>query len=60
MENHDGMISAGENDLPIRALSGNPTSSHLEAMQEEPGEENYEFGLIKYLSSYFKGIFNMP
>jgi hypothetical protein len=24
------------------------------------GERNYEFGLMKYVSSYFEGIFNMP
>jgi hypothetical protein len=24
------------------------------------GEGNYEFGLTKYLSSHFKGVFNMP
>jgi hypothetical protein len=26
-------------------LSGNPTSSHLIAKQEDIGEENYDFGL---------------
>jgi hypothetical protein len=37
-------------------LSENPTSSHLVVNQEELGKENYEFGLTKYLSSYFKVI----
>jgi hypothetical protein len=41
LENHGGMISAEEN-----------ADSHLVAKQEEMGEEN-EFGLKKYLCSYF-------
>jgi hypothetical protein len=40
-------------------LSGNPTSSHLVAKQEDLGEENDEFGLMEYLCAYFEGIFNM-
>jgi len=50
MKNRGGMISTGEK-LLIRPpeLSGNPTSSHLVANQEELGEGNDEFGLTKYL-----------
>jgi hypothetical protein len=61
MENHGGMILAGEKLLihPPQ-LSGNPTSSHLVAKQEKLDKGNDEFGLMKYLCSYFKGIFNMP
>jgi hypothetical protein len=39
-------------------LSGNPTSNHLVANQEERAKET--FGLTKHLYSYFKGICNMP
>jgi hypothetical protein len=41
-------------------LSGYPTSSHLVAKQEELGEGSNEFGLTKYLCSYFEGTLNMP
>jgi hypothetical protein len=40
-------------------LSGNPTSSHLVTQQEKLTERNDESGLMKYLCSYFLGIFNM-
>jgi hypothetical protein len=40
-------------------LSGNHTSIHLVAKQDELGQENDEFGLIKYLCSYFEGFFHM-
>jgi hypothetical protein len=43
--------------IHLQELSDNPTSSHLVAKQEEVGEWNDEFGLAKYLCSYFEGIF---
>jgi hypothetical protein len=39
--------------------SSNPTSSHVVAKQEEFGEGNDEFGLTKYLCSYFEVTFYM-
>jgi hypothetical protein len=51
MKNHGGMISAGEtSNLSTIALC------HVVANQEL-GEGNDEFGLTKYLSSYFEVIF---
>jgi hypothetical protein len=35
MENHGGMILAGENIICLPELCGNPASSHLVAKQEE-------------------------
>jgi hypothetical protein len=46
-------------DSSIRALWESLQQSHLVAKQLELGKGNYEFGLPKYLSSYFKGILNM-
>jgi hypothetical protein len=37
-----------------------PEQSNLVAKHMELGEENNEFGLTKYLWSYFEGFFNMP
>jgi hypothetical protein len=55
MENHGGMISVGDILIRPPELSGNPTSSHLVGKQEEFGEGNDEFGLTKFLCSYFEG-----
>jgi hypothetical protein len=41
-------------------LSGNLTSSHIISEGGGTGEGNDDFGLMKYLCSYFEGIFNMP
>jgi hypothetical protein len=51
----------GREKLLIRPpeLSGNYISSHPVPKQEELGEENCEFCLMKYLCSYLEGIFNM-
>jgi hypothetical protein len=48
----------GKGKLLIRPqeLPGNPTSREAGGTREE----NYEFGLTKYLCSYLKEIFNMP
>jgi hypothetical protein len=40
-------------------LSGNPRSSHIVANQGELGKGDDEFGLWKYLCSYFKVIFTL-
>jgi hypothetical protein len=60
VENHGGMILAGEYSWFVHQSSCSPTSSHLVARQEELGEGSYEFGLTKYLCACFEGIFNMP
>jgi hypothetical protein len=61
MENHSGMIWAGGNssivhqnflEIPPAELSSSNAGG--------TGEGNDEFGLTKYLCSYFEGIFNMP
>jgi hypothetical protein len=53
-------VSSGKLLIRPPELSLNPTSSHPVATQEELGEGNHEFGLMKYLLSYFEGTFNMP
>jgi hypothetical protein len=46
-------------DSSTRGLWLSYQQSFLVAKEEELGEENYEFGLKKYLYSYFERIFNM-
>jgi hypothetical protein len=58
-ENHGVMMSTSKTPDSSTKASGNPTSSHLIANQEELGGGNREFGFMKYLCSYFEGIFNM-
>jgi hypothetical protein len=53
-------ISRGKPMICPSEFSGNPTSGHLVAKQEELGEGNDKFGLTKYLRSHFKRIFNIP
>jgi hypothetical protein len=50
-------IDTGELLICPPELYGNPNSSHLVANHEELREENYEFVFMKYLCSYFEGIF---
>jgi hypothetical protein len=47
-------------DSATRALCQSYEQSHLVAKQEKLGKGNYEFGLMEYLCSCFKGIFNIP
>jgi hypothetical protein len=60
MKNYDGMISAGELVIRSPELCGSPTNSHLGAKEEGRSEVNDDFGLPKYLFSYFEGNFNIP
>jgi hypothetical protein len=60
IENNGGIISTGESsDSSIRARG----QSHQQSCSSKAGltgEGNYEFGLPKYLCSYFEEFFNMP
>jgi hypothetical protein len=58
MENHGGMIGREKLLICPPGLSGNSSSSHLVAKQEELGEGSGEFGLTLVHTS--KGFFNMP
>jgi hypothetical protein len=46
-------ISRGKLLIRPQELSGNPTSRHLVEMQDKLCEGNHEFGLTKYVCSYF-------
>jgi hypothetical protein len=59
MENHVGMVSTGENFVHQSALAILPAES-ISSKVWKTGEENDELGILKYLCSYFEGIFNMP
>jgi hypothetical protein len=61
MENHGGMISAGENSRFVHhsspaILQADSSNSKIEGTDEG----NNEFGLMKYLYSNFEGFLNTP
>jgi hypothetical protein len=59
MENHGGMISTrGTHDSSTRALCQAYQQSHRVADSKNKRRKD-EFGLTKYLCSYFEGVFNM-
>jgi hypothetical protein len=60
MESYGGMISTGEHSRFVHQRSLAILEAELSRSKAGgTGEENYKFGLSKFLCSYLKRIFNM-